>query len=149
MELVNSNSKKSKEGKATLELPVFPSVSFAELVKHAISCQCEFGKCPVAGCAVTQKIVCFLSPIAARKRKRTEIHIENKKRARTLMDIKRSGSHSIKRYDYIHVAPAKGDFSLLRVEYFLPRSDSYSPLLDTMTKSQLVLYMKYLKSRSL
>ena len=65
------------------------------------------------------------------------------------MDIKRSGSHSIKRYDYIHVAPAKGDFSLLRVEYFLPRSDSYSPLLDTMTKSQLVLYMKYLKSRSL
>ena len=35
------------------------------------------------------------------------------------------------------------------VEYYLPRSTSYSPLLDTMTRNQLVVYIKYLKSRSL
>ena len=149
MELVNSNSKKAEEGKATLELPVFPSISFAELVKHAISCQCEFGKCPVPGCIVTQKVACFLSPIAAKRRKRTETHIENKKRARTVVDIRKSGSHSTKRDDFIHVAPSKGDFTLMPVEYYLPRSSSYSPLLDTMTRNQLIVYIKYLKSRSL
>ena len=35
------------------------------------------------------------------------------------------------------------------VEYYLPRSSSYSPLLDTMTRNQLIVYIKYLKSRSL
>ena len=66
-----------------------------------------------------------------------------------MMDIRKSGSHSTKRDDFIHVAPSKGDFTLMPVEYYLPRSTSYSPLLDTMTRNQLVVYIKYLKSRSL
>ena len=66
-----------------------------------------------------------------------------------MTDIRKSGSHSAKRDDFVHVAPSKGDFILMPVEYYLPRSSSYSPLLDTMTRNQLIVYIKYLKSRSL
>ena len=115
MELVNSNSAISEEVKKSSSSTFVPDAQFVELVKHAISCQYDFGKCPVPGCAVTQKIMAFLSPSVARKRNRIEQQISNRKRSRYQPIMRSSSSHPTKPSCRIHEAPPKGEFVQTRV----------------------------------
>lgn len=147
MELVNSNSSISEEVKTSTPLVFTPDAQFVELVKHAIACQYDFGKCPVAGCAVAQRIMSFLSPSVARKRNRIELQISNRKRSRTQPLVKSNPTHNQKPSCRIHVAPPKGEFIQTRVEYYMTRCAEYNPLLLTLTKDQLKKYVEFLKSR--
>ena len=147
MELVNSNSAITEEVKKSSSSTFVPDTKFVELVKHAISCQYDFGKCPVPGCAITQKIMAFLSPSVARKRNRIEQQISNRKRSRYQPIMRSSSSHPTKPSCRIHEAPPKGEFVQTRVEYYLTRCSDYNPLLTTLTKDELKKYVEFLKSR--
>ena len=69
LELENTASNGSKE--------VVPHLfsdgrNFLELVKHAVSCPYKLGECPITECAYTQRILAYLSPAVAKKRKAVE-----------------------------------------------------------------------------
>lgn len=118
------------------------------LVKHAISCQCDLGKCTIPECAIIQRVMAFLSPSVARKRSRIEQQVYNRKRARIQSVTKKGQGHAQKVTHRPHVPAPKGEFIHYAVEYVIPRSDDYNSLLSTLTKAQLEQYMQYLKSRS-
>lgn len=144
---MDSNSIRAEARKRDEESEFAPKEQFVKLVKHAISCQCDFGKCPVPGCAVTQRIMSFLSPSVARKRMRIEQQAMNRKRARVQQTSKKSAANGQKVVHRVSVPPAKGDFVHMRVEYYLGRCNEYNPLLSTLTKAQLSWYISFLKAR--
>ena len=118
---MDSNSIRAEARKRDEGSEFTPKEQFVKLVKHAISCQCDFGKCPVPGCAVTQRIMSFLSPSVARKRMRIEQQAVNRKRARVQQTTRKSAANAQKTVHRVSVPPAKGDFVHMRVEYYLGR----------------------------
>lgn len=149
MELVDSNSTFSEEVKTSLSPAFVPDSQFVELIKHAVSCTYDLGKCSVPGCAIAQRIMSFLSPIVARKRNRIEQQISNRKRTRTQNIARSSSSHSLKLNCRVNVPPSRGEFVQTRVEYYITRCSEYNQLLLTLSKDQLKKYVEFLKARNI
>ena len=115
------------------------------LVKHAISCQCDLGKCTIPECAIIQRVMAFLSPSVARKRSRIEQQVYNRKRARIQSVTKKGQGHAQKVTHRPHVPAPKGEFIHYAVEYVIPRSELKQSLMRTLKKAKIELNMNYIK----
>ena len=149
MEHSNSKQSNTEEGISVPVGAATPSSEFVSLVKHSISCQCDFGKCAIPECAILQRIMAFLSPAVAQKRNRIDQQVYGRKRTRVQAVSKRGQTHATKVIHRTHVPPPKGEFIHNHVEYSISRSGNYRPLLSTLTKVELNQYIQYLRSRSI
>ena len=142
MEHSNSKQSNTEEGISVPVGAATPSSEFVSLVKHSISCQCDFGKCAIPECAILQRIMAFLSPAVAQKRNRIDQQVYGRKRTRVQAVSKRGQTHATKVIHRTHVPPPKGEFIHNHVEYSISRSGNYRPLLSTLTKVELNQYIQ-------
>ena len=146
LELENTASNGSKE--------VVPHLfsdgrNFLELVKHAVSCPYKLGECPITECAYTQRILAYLSPAVAKKRKAVE-------EARGRCDKYSRLEDSLGKISRPSKSPLVRDcfrssegFISIKVHYNIDPCAEYSLPLETMTKQEIINYVSFLKTRNL
>ena len=146
LELENTFSNGSKE---VLPRLFSNSRDFLELVKHAVSCPYKLGECPIAECAYTQRILAYLSPAVAKKRKAVEEARGRCDKCSRLVSapgkISRSSKCSIPRSCF----RSSDGYICLQIHYNIDPCAEYSLPLDTMTRQEIINYVHFLKTRYL